>query len=350
MKKKPQGILLSIFSLLLLFFVSCNLGLGNGGGGGSNGSSSDDEEINGEQEYRALVESEVTMLPADPTPEQVYEAGATLRDALSTHEVSSETAVSIIEELVEDAEIEVLLRKILKGEYSLQDVQSEMNGVSSNPDEGVEASLSLDQNIDDDSTVQLNGDVEWDTGVSGSGLRFDEEGEYVSVPDSDSVDLLGDEASIEVWIYPENNITAAGIVHKGVKEDFSDESYSLQYNSPGEVAIIFTNTSGTHTYVISNEEHLQENQWHHIVISWNQSEVRMYIDGQQVTNLKYFQNEWKSSLPPDFAPIRDSDGALMIGSQPVPGYRFEGIIDNVTLYNRILSAAEVSEHYNQFAN
>ena len=76
----------------------------------------------------------------------------------------------------------------------------------------------------------------------------------------------------------------------------------------------------------------------------------MYIDGQQVTDLKYFQNGWKSSLPSDFAPIRDSDGALMIGSQPVPGYRFEGIIDNVTLYNRVLSADEVSDHYSQYAD
>jgi hypothetical protein len=39
----------------------------------------------------------------------------------------------------------------------------------------------------------------------------------------------------------------------------------------------------------------------------------------------------------------------MIGSQ-VPlddpeGYRFEGIIDNVMLYNRVLQTTEVEDHY-----
>jgi hypothetical protein len=40
----------------------------------------------------------------------------------------------------------------------------------------------------------------------------------------------------------------------------------------------------------------------------------------------------------------------MIGSQPVPGYRFEGVIDNVVLYDRVLTASEIAATYQQYTN
>jgi hypothetical protein len=39
----------------------------------------------------------------------------------------------------------------------------------------------------------------------------------------------------------------------------------------------------------------------------------------------------------------------MIGSQIPYDYRFDGIIDNVILYNRVLDSTEVEEHYNSSA-
>jgi hypothetical protein len=70
-----------------------------------------------------------------------------------------------------------------------------------------------------------------------------------------------------------------------------------------------------------------------------------------VTNRKYYDSTvgWVSELPADFAPARDSDGGLMIGSQPPYqsswNLRFDGIIDNVLLYDRVLDVTEVEDHY-----
>jgi len=83
--------------------------------------------------------------------------------------------------------------------------------------------------------------------------------------------------------------------------DYSDESYSLQYNQPGEVAFIITNNNVKLTYVISNEGR---------------------------TNKKIYSNGWKSELPADFAPIKNSDGGLMICSRISFESRFNGILDN----------------------
>lgn len=342
----------ALFLLLLVLMAgSCNQDPGNDPGSEALASDTgDDASPSVEDEFRSVVQDETSGFSTNPSAEAVYNAGAAIKEAQNTSGIDLLRVIEILEEEVADAILRDLLLLVIDIGYTLQDMQSFMDGVSSDPEEGITAALSLDENIDADSTPQLNGDVEWTEGINGSGLRFDAEGEYVSLPDSPNLDLLSEEASIEVWIYPEQNITAAGIIHKGTESDFSDESYSLQYNSPGEVAMIFTNLAGKYTYVISDEPHLAEDQWHHIVISWNMSEVWMYINGAEVTSLRYYQNGWKSSLPGDFAPIKDSDGDLMIGSQPVPGYRFEGTIDNVVLYDRILPADEVADNFNTLMN
>jgi len=228
------------------------------------------------------------------------------------------------------------------------DPEDENKGVFTDEEQGIVAGLTLDENLDEDSPADIYGETQWVVGVDGMGMEFDTEGEYILLPDSDTLDLT-EQGTVEVWIYPYTNITAAGIVHKGVKDDYSDESYSLQYNQAGQVAFILTNESGTPTYVISNEGTLSENEWHHIVAAWDLTDVYLYIDGSLVTDRKIYQNGWKSELPADFAPARSSDGGLMIGSQ-VPlddpdGYHFNGIIDNVLLYDRAIDITEVEDHY-----
>jgi len=221
-------------------------------------------------------------------------------------------------------------------------------GVFINEEEGIVAGLSLDENIDENSMAEIFGETRWVDGVDGLAMEFDGEGEYIFLPDADNFDLT-EEASIEVWIFPYTNIAAAGIVHKGVEEDYSDESYSLQYNQAGQVAIIITNNAGTATYVLSNEGLLSTNEWHHIVAAWDLTEVYLYIDGDLVTNRQIYSNGWVSELPADFAPARNTDGGLMIGSQIPLNYRFDGIIDNVLLYDRVIDASEVAEHYTLLA-
>lgn len=219
------------------------------------------------------------------------------------------------------------------------------NGVIVDEVEGIVAGMTLDENLDAESPAEVYGDTLWVPGIDGTAMEFDEEGEYILLPDSPELDLT-EQGTVEVWVYPYTNIAAAGIVHKGVELDYSDEAYSLQYNNPGQVAFIITNNDGKHTYVISNEATLTTEQWHHIVAAWDLNDVYLYIDGSLVTNRSIYSNGWVTELPLDFAPAKDSDGALMIGSQIPYSYRFDGIIDNVYLYDRVLEEAEVAEHYN----
>jgi hypothetical protein len=230
------------------------------------------------------------------------------------------------------------------------------DGTFSDPAEGITLGLDLDEEIPVDSPIQVVGSPTLVTGVDGgNAYEFDAAGEYLRVPDDASNDLTGESAAIELWIMPKVNKTGAGILHKGTASDWSDESYSLQYNIPGELAFIITNQEDTHTYVISKAPKLAVDTWYHIVVTWDQTQVMIYVNGVDVEK-KYIQYKnsawtaWTTTLPEDFAPMRSSDGDLMIGTQlpdSQPEYRFEGVIDKIRLYDRLLSADEVLEHYSE---
>jgi hypothetical protein len=220
------------------------------------------------------------------------------------------------------------------------------DGVIVDEEEGIVAGMTLDENLDENGPAVVFGDTQWVAGIDGTAMEFDAEGEYILLPDSPGLDLT-DQGTVEVWVYPYTNIAAAGIVHKGTELDYSDEAYSLQFNNPGQVAFILTNNDGKATYVISNDGEIAAEQWHHIVAAWDTTDIYLYIDGAQVISRSIYSNGWLSELPADFAPAQDSDGDLMIGSQIPYSYRFDGIIDNVFLYDRVLDSAEVAAHYSE---
>lgn len=222
------------------------------------------------------------------------------------------------------------------------------DGVIVDEEEGIVAGMTLDENLDAESPAEVFGDTQWVAGIDGTAMEFDAEGEYILLPDSPELDLT-DRGTVEVWVHPYTNIAAAGIVHKGTELDYSDEAYSLQYNNPGQVAFIITNSDLKATYVISNDGEIAPGQWHHIVAAWDTGDVYLYIDGAPVVSRSIYSNGWLTELPADFAPAQESDGDLMIGSQIPHSYRFDGIIDNVFLFDRVLDSDEVSARYNELA-
>jgi hypothetical protein len=215
------------------------------------------------------------------------------------------------------------------------------DGVFVDEELGIVAGFTLDENIDENSPVELMGDPQWVDGISGSALEFDEEGEFAYLPDSEELDLAA-EGSVEAWIYAYTHVIGAGVVHKGVEPDYSDEAYTLQFWTPGKPAFGVLNESGALKIAIGSA--ITANAWHQLVGVWDATTLYLYVDGALAASV---------SLPADFLPVRNSDGGLLIGSQlPEPNvldgngyYRFDGIIDEVNVFDRALSAEEVAERY-----
>lgn len=192
-----------------------------------------------------------------------------------------------------------------------------------------------------DSSYTIVGATEIE-GILGNALLFNS-GNYVRVPDSDSL-TLASEGSIEVIIYAYAHKPYAGIVHKGVLKDFSDESYSLQFwgtgGVDGTVRFSIFNDTGDYAYIDSSTK-LTVKTWYHIVTTWDSSTINLYING----NLE-------KSIPNTIGKVRDSAGDLIIGAQLPVTYSsswsnlvFNGIIDRVQIKSKAFTASEVSGLY-----
>jgi len=178
-------------------------------------------------------------------------------------------------------------------------------------------------------------------GLSGNALLFDGYNDFVLIPDSDAL-TLSESGSIEVVLKVNAHRAYAGIIHKGVKKDFSDESYSLQYwGNDGTLRFLVTGSSGVYSYADSSSK-LIPGEWYHIVATWNSEDVMLYINGSL-----------SGSAQNKTAPVRDSDGGLVIGAQlpdqfyntTYKNFCFNGIIDRVELSSNAFTSEEVLSRY-----
>jgi len=179
-------------------------------------------------------------------------------------------------------------------------------------------------------------------GPTGNALQFDGYNDYLRVPDSDVL-TLGAAGTVEAVVWINAYTPFAGIVHKGVNTDFSDEAYSLQFWTPdGLLRFSIFNDAGVYTFVDSPGV-LNIGQWYHLVGVWDTSRLVMYINGVEA-----------AATPNTAGAVRNTDGDLVIGAQLTDAYinstwrnlGFSGIIDKVQIYNRALTAEEILASYN----
>jgi hypothetical protein len=121
-----------------------------------------------------------------------------------------------------------------------------------------------------------------------------------------------------------NNI----LVHNPV----SNMSYSLDTTGGGQFKIINNGTP----YIASATTDINDNQWHYLVGTYDGSTMKCYVDGSlEGTNTSFSGN----------LPVRIGDLRIGADYDTTPGNFFNGSIDEVRVYNRALSAAEVGDLY-----
>jgi hypothetical protein len=188
----------------------------------------------------------------------------------------------------------------------------------------------------DDAVGNNNGKVysaSYGPGKVGRAFQFDGAG-FVRVPGAPSLDPAA--ITVEAWVKSSGEmITAMGVyrylVAKGVDPDAA--SYALYTGHSG--GLFFFVYDGTHWVPSSDAgRRIWDGNWHHVAGTFDGASVRLYVDGTQVglgtptaININY-------NMP---------DGNdLFIGNYFWPGnWGFTGSIDELSIYNRALSASEI---------
>ena len=156
-------------------------------------------------------------------------------------------------------------------------------------------------------------------------LSFDGVNDWVTVPDSASLDLTTG-MTMEAWIRP-NDISRFTTVI--IKESSSNLAYTL-YASDGADRPPAVWISTGPDFTAPGPANAALNTWVHLAATYDGSTLSLYING-----------ELASTDTSDGNPIVVTTGALRIGGNSIWGEYFQGLIDEVRIYNRALNAVEV---------
>ena len=180
----------------------------------------------------------------------------------------------------------------------------------------------------------LQGDTTFAPGIVGQAFNFDPASGTVIVPDSPSLRLTN-QLTIEGWINTWANTDPGGyaIVSK-LSYPTGNNGYqflvvgnTLQglFNSPG--------TSWPSQRIISGPV-INTGVWYHVAFTYDQSAMKLYCNGQPVaTNVIGAQA------------IATSSSDLHISGVDSSHTYFDGLIDEISVYNRALSDAEIAGIY-----
>ena len=172
----------------------------------------------------------------------------------------------------------------------------------------------------------VNGAARTASGKIGRAIDFDGVNDYVSVADANSLDLTTG-MTLEAWVQLD---TVSSWRTAILKEKPGSDIYALyasnSANAPqGEVI------TGTGAVVKTGAPPpLTAGTWTHLAVTY---------DG---TTLRVFQNGAQSAAIAGTGSIQTSTGALRIGGNLIWGEYTDGRIDEVRVYNRALSAAEIT--------
>ncbi len=171
----------------------------------------------------------------------------------------------------------------------------------------------------------------WVTGQVGNALSFDGVDDYVDCGAGSSLNLT-DEITVEFWLYLRSAIQ--------VDTRFISKSVSAWEIDSWGTNIVFIAPPGTTQTVVFPSSKTPLNQWNHIVVtvkSGSTNKNQAYVNGINVTTGR------NSATIPD-----NLTRSLQFGGTSAwAGKLFNGSLDEVRIYNRVLTAEEIRRHFSK---
>lgn len=174
------------------------------------------------------------------------------------------------------------------------------------------------------------------SGLVGQAFSFDGVDDYVNVPDANNLDFTTD-LTIDAWVY--QNAQQSGyhvLVGKGRSP--TGTGYAMGIGD-GKAGIGLNN--GSTNCAPADSQTLPLGQWNLIAVTFGSSTAKVYVNGQL-----------RATQPCSFSSLLVSTQPLNIGREAsgIPGRNYAGLADEVQVYNRALSLAEIQSIYNAGLN
>ena len=176
----------------------------------------------------------------------------------------------------------------------------------------------------------------WVSGKIYNALAFDNtQYEFVDLGNP-AVLQLGSTGTVACWV----NTTATDNLPIISKSDFPNglNGYvvATNYNGGGPGKLVARTANGTSNNTIYSNSVVGDGAWHHIVFTWDGSFLNLYFDG----------NSDVTPTSQTLTPVSNVYNLSFARNSAGNNYNWSGSLDDVRIYNRALSAAEVTALYN----
>ena len=140
------------------------------------------------------------------------------------------------------------------------------------------------------------------------------------------------EVTVETWIKPLSSSLRGGLVSRW---DNSKGCFLLRLWHGNKITFFLSTGEGASSASnVSSTTKLPKNQWAHIVGTYDGKIISIYINGK----LEKTKN-WPDKI------LNDNSTNIMLGEDRNGQHPFLGIIDEIAIYSRALTANEVKNHY-----
>jgi hypothetical protein len=169
-------------------------------------------------------------------------------------------------------------------------------------------------------------------GQRGGALQLTQGNDGIVVADHEL--LRPQKMTLSVWVNPDANTSAAsswrGIVTKSTSGSWSKGYGLARYPSSPDAHFYVNYYSGETTHAP-----IPDNEWTHLAATYDERTMRLYVNGSLVSTI----------TPQNYGGAIQYDGSPLLIGQGPNGYGWFGMIDEVMLFNRVLSSEEVSRLY-----
>lgn len=243
-----------------------------------------------------------------------------------------------------------------RGAYYRVDIPEALNFIRDNmgpkcvaPPEGLVSWWPGDGNandIADGNDGLLEGDATYDGGMVGQAFSFDGDGDYVRVPRAANLDV-GAQLTIHLWMKADPSNPMDSCCQGLVSTDHYE--FAIANGAGGSVYGVLLMVGGDNGHAISSDlgdggYPLNPGEWYHVAGVYDGAHVKLYVNGELVVEPPELTGTIWPMLETSFLAIGSEDGRT--NEPDLIGERyFHGLIDEVGLYNRGLSAEEIQAIY-----
>jgi hypothetical protein len=175
-------------------------------------------------------------------------------------------------------------------------------------------------------------------GRFGGALSFDGVNDWVTVAHDPTLNAVTG-LTLEAWVHPASN--GQGVWRNVViKERAGGEVFNLYANVDTDTPAVYVVGASQPGSAIDTRgiSQLPSNTWSHLAATYDGAVLRVYVNGNQ-TGSRTVSGE-----------LLTSTGALRVGGNSLWGEYFQGRIDEIRIYNRALSQAEIAADMNTPVN